>query len=53
MGRFVVNSKWPPLHSKKRSLSHIVVQGIIYIDMCNLKTGEMLTIRKLIISSCI
>ena len=53
MGRFVVNSKWPPLHSKKRSSSHIVGQGIVYLDMCDLKTGEMLTIRKLIMSSCI
>ena len=35
----------------KRSSSHIVGQGIVYLDMCNMKTSEMLTIRKLIMSS--
>ena len=52
-GQICCEFKMAAFAFKKRSLSHIVVQGIVYLDMCNQKTGEMLPIRKLIMSSCI
>ena len=50
-GQICCEFKMAAFAFKKRSSSHIVGQGIVYLDMCNLKTGEMLTIRKLIMSS--
>ena len=54
MGKFALNSKWPPMYSKLVVKSQVVGQRIVYLDMCNLKPNEMVIIRKLMMyTSCI